>query len=395
MRLLFDLYATQPNRNYKYNGGSEYVRRVFIETLSRCDDSIEVFCTFNSNYVFEDYLTDLCLQNGVVLLDIAETGIERHIKSNNIDKVFLGLFQRYSKLELEDRVQVVLVCHDIRNLEVFPTRESLWNLSGVSRFKDKFQLLVKWLFLEPFLKLKVRSIKNTYKNMQKLAKRESTTIITVSEHTKYMILSQFPDIDKNRIRLLWAPELTYSVEMQQCHEIADEKYWLLVSADRWEKNALSIVDALTKINSARDKKIRLVLVGNLKDKNIYNRIKHQDWITLYDYVERGSLEWLYANCSVFLYPSFAEGFGYPPIEAMKYDKPIVASATSSIMEVCGHAPLYICPYSKLEIEARLRTLLDMDLGELALKSNCRYKEINERQHQDLESIIDIILSLQK
>jgi glycosyltransferase involved in cell wall biosynthesis len=392
MRLLFDLYATQAIGRYKYNGGSEYVRRLFIETIERCDDSVKVFCTYNSKYHLEEYLKEICLENEIVLLDIADIGIGEHVRQNDIDKLYLGVVQRYNKLQLDDSVEVVFVCHDVRNLEVFPTREALWNLSDISGFKNKVQLFAKWLFLGLFLKLKAQLIKNTYENMLLLARRDRTYVVTDSNHTKYMILSQFSGIDQEKIKLLWAPEITYTADKVRCEELIDKKYWLLVSADRWEKNALPIIENLIKINGSRTDKIRLVLVGNLKNTNLHKTIKKHEWITLYDYLERGKLEWLYANCSVFLYPSFVEGFGYPPIEAMKYDKPVVASATSSIMEVCGDAPLYMCPYNKLEIEARLRALLDTNLEHLSSKSRDRYQQIIQRQQNDLVSLVDIILS---
>jgi glycosyltransferase involved in cell wall biosynthesis len=225
-----------------------------------------------------------------------------------------------------------------------------------------------------------------------LARRKNTVIITDSSHTKYAILSQFPEIDKEKIRLLWAPELPSATAKLQCEELIDQKYWLLLSADRWEKNALPIIEVLIKINGPRKDKIPLVLVGSLEGTKLYSKFKNYDWITSYEYMEQGKLDWLFANCTTFLYPSFAEGFGYPPIEAMKYGKPIVASATSSIMEVCGDAPIYVCPYNKLEVEARLRMLLDMDRETLCSKSRRRYKLIVKRQQHDLISLVDTILS---
>jgi len=392
MRLLFDLYATQAIGRYKYNGGSEYVRRIFIDTVKRCDDSTRVFCTYNSSYHLEDYLKEICLENGIFLLDIAEIGISEHVRQNNIDKLYLGVIQRYDKLQLDDSVEVVMVCHDVRNLEIFPTREALWNLSDISGFKNKVQLFAKWCFLELFLKLKARLIENVYENMLHLARRDKTYIVTDSSHTKYMMLSQFSGIDKEKIKLFWAPEISYTADRTCCKELLDQKYWLLVSADRWEKNALPVIKALIRINDSRTDKMKLVLVGSLKNTNISSTIKKYEWITMYDYLERGKLEWLYANCAAFLYPSFVEGFGYPPIEAMKYNKPIIASATSSIMEVCGDAPLYMCPYNKFEIEARLRSLLDTNLEDLSSRSRLRYQQIVKRQRQDLISLVDIVLS---
>jgi glycosyltransferase involved in cell wall biosynthesis len=51
----------------------------------------------------------------------------------------------------------------------------------------------------------------------------------------------------------------------------------------------------------------------------------------------------YAGAKLFVYPSFNEGFGFPPIEAMSLDCPVLASRVSSIPEVCGDAPFYFDP----------------------------------------------------
>jgi glycosyltransferase involved in cell wall biosynthesis len=50
--------------------------------------------------------------------------------------------------------------------------------------------------------------------------------------------------------------------------------------------------------------------------------------------------WLYAHCEGFLFPSIAEGFGLPPIEAMHFGKPVFLSRLTSLPEVGGAAAHY-------------------------------------------------------
>jgi glycosyltransferase involved in cell wall biosynthesis len=50
--------------------------------------------------------------------------------------------------------------------------------------------------------------------------------------------------------------------------------------------------------------------------------------------------WLYANCKAFLFPSIAEGFGIPPVEAMNYEKPVFVSNRTSLPEICGEHAFY-------------------------------------------------------
>jgi glycosyltransferase involved in cell wall biosynthesis len=54
------------------------------------------------------------------------------------------------------------------------------------------------------------------------------------------------------------------------------------------------------------------------------------------------LAFLFRNCLCFVFPSYFEGFGVPPLEAMAVGAPVISSNTSSLPDVLGDAPLY-CP----------------------------------------------------
>jgi glycosyltransferase involved in cell wall biosynthesis len=50
--------------------------------------------------------------------------------------------------------------------------------------------------------------------------------------------------------------------------------------------------------------------------------------------------WYYKNCDAFLFPSYAEGFGLPVIEAMHYGKPVFISTKTCLPEIGGNAAYY-------------------------------------------------------
>jgi len=95
-----------------------------------------------------------------------------------------------------------------------------------------------------------------------------------------------------------------------------------------------------------------------------------DWARFAGYATDADLPTLYAAASVFAYPSFYEGFGIPPVEAMASGTPVVASTGGALPEVLGDAALLVDPYD----ESALAEALDAaahDRGELRRRGIAR------------------------
>jgi len=71
---------------------------------------------------------------------------------------------------------------------------------------------------------------------------------------------------------------------------------------------------------------------------------------------------IYNLAQLFVYPSFYEGFGLPPLEAMACGCPVIVSNAASLPEVCGDAAFYADPQDVNSISgAILQVLLDENL----------------------------------
>jgi len=67
---------------------------------------------------------------------------------------------------------------------------------------------------------------------------------------------------------------------------------------------------------------------------------------------------LYARAAVFVFPSLAEGFGIPAVEAMACGTCVVASHTGSLPEVCGEAAVYVNPRDPAGLAATIHMLME-------------------------------------
>ncbi len=71
----------------------------------------------------------------------------------------------------------------------------------------------------------------------------------------------------------------------------------------------------------------------------------------------GELPALYRHAQIFVYPSFAEGFGMPPLEALASGAPVITSDSTAIPEVVGDAGLLIDPTDAKALQASIERLL--------------------------------------
>ena len=109
--------------------------------------------------------------------------------------------------------------------------------------------------------------------------------------------------------------------------------------------------------------VQLVVVGKkawMFDDIMKESADNNKDIILTDYVSNEDLVRLYNLADGFVYPSFYEGFGIPPLEAMACGTPVAVANATSLPEVVGDAGMYFDPFSEEEITNSIVKLLDED-----------------------------------
>ncbi len=148
------------------------------------------------------------------------------------------------------------------------------------------------------------------------------------------------------------------------------RFILYLGAFEPRKNIVSVVRAFTALKKSRHpefEKLSLVLAGvsGWKEDEIRDEIESSSFrgnIILPGFVDDEDKPALYNLASLFAYPSFYEGFGFPPLEALACGVPVVASNSSSLPEVVGDAGILIDPHRPDELlRAFEEVLLDKKL----------------------------------
>jgi len=140
-------------------------------------------------------------------------------------------------------------------------------------------------------------------------------------------------------------------------------YTLYVGTIEPRKNLLGLLDAYQRLPPALRRCQPLVLAGSRgwHSDAIHARISQAvaaGWAHYLDYVAQDDLPFLYAGARLFAYPSFYEGFGLPPLEAMASGVPVVTSNASSLPEVVGSAALLVNPHDVLALSDALQQGLE-------------------------------------
>lgn len=173
--------------------------------------------------------------------------------------------------------------------------------------------------------------------------RKADKIITSSEYSKKEISKIF-QIPQTKIEVIFScvpntfKQKNNSDPPKEFLNITQsKKYLLYVGAIEKRKNLSGLIQILDKLKET-ESNLDLIIVGKpgYGYDDIAKEIKKRDqFIKCLNFVDDDLLYHLYKNAFAFLFPSYFEGFGIPPLEAMQLGIPVLSSNTSSLLEVVG------------------------------------------------------------
>jgi glycosyltransferase involved in cell wall biosynthesis len=199
--------------------------------------------------------------------------------------------------------------------------------------------------------------------------RRADAVSVPSEWVAADVRRRFPEVPPERVRVdppgireAFRPRSTEEVRATLRRLGIEPPYVLFVGTLQPRKNLLALVEAYAGLAERLPAPPRLVLAGALgwgSDalREALAQPPLRERIVLPGYVPEGDLPALYSGATLFVFPSVAEGFGFPPLEAMACGTPVVASDASSLRENLSGAATLVPPDDPRALAAALEHLI--------------------------------------
>jgi len=172
--------------------------------------------------------------------------------------------------------------------------------------------------------------------------RRATMVITDSDAVRREVCEHLRIEPEKVIAIPLAPRAEFApispdvtVEVRKRLGI-EEEFVLFAGTMEPRKNLLTLIRAFEEVLRSSELRPQLVVAGKVgwKQNEVIQNLESSEFsdrIRLAGYVSDADLCALYSSCRAFVYPSFYEGFGLPPLEAMACGAPVIATAVPSVI----------------------------------------------------------------
>ena len=215
--------------------------------------------------------------------------------------------------------------------------------------------------------------------------RTSTHLLAVSEYSKREIEARYK-VSSEKVSVVYnAPPAAGTTPKESVLErigVAPQEYALTVGRLEPRKNHLRLLEAWRGASTGR----KLVVVGQADFgaerilEAIREAVRRGEAVFVND-ADDNDVACLYANARFFLYPSVAEGFGMPPLEAMAAGLPVISSDAPALREVLANSAVFVSPFDVKGWIAAIRAL-DLDArmrSDLSARGRARAREFSWRR----------------
>lgn len=231
-----------------------------------------------------------------------------------------------------------------------------------------------------------------YRMLLTALSRRAAVVCTVSNFSKQSLerhgLAPPGKVEVLRLGTDHIDRLDPDAEVLARHRIEASKYVLAIGSLARHKNLITLVEAFI---AAAMPDVTLVIAGGA-DARVFRNIglPSAPNVRYIGRVSDAELKALYEGALAFACPSYSEGFGLTPLEAMSVGCPVLATTGGAVPEVCADAVLYADPHDPSAWSAALRRLVDDSDLRADLSARGRARAAQFRWHDTAEQLLRIL-----
>jgi glycosyltransferase involved in cell wall biosynthesis len=228
-----------------------------------------------------------------------------------------------------------------------------------------------------------------YPTLLRRALRRGAWIHTTSDFIRDEVVATFDVPDERVVRVYPGIPPIRGGDATRGHElVGTDRYVLALGTIEPRKNLPTLVRAFDEL-AAHEPELVLVVAGTrgwgAADYDAaVTAARHRDRVRTTGYVSADDRADLLAGAAALAYPSYYEGFGFPPLEAMAAGVPVVATIAGAVPEVVGDAALLVDPDHADAIADALLTVLTDDAArrDLVERGHARHRAFSWTQTVD-------------
>ncbi|MCK5116050.1 MAG: glycosyltransferase family 4 protein [Candidatus Aegiribacteria sp.] len=212
-------------------------------------------------------------------------------------------------------------------------------------------------------------LEKQYVNRTPVLLKRAYAIITPSRYVADTLHSRYPSCTLDIVPVHDAASVSFKPvapdeDFLRKYDLSKYSYFLFVGRVDPRKNLSKLLEAYSLIaeDTRRENHLVLILSGASIDKEIFhaeNEIFLKDpSVHTIEGISEDDLIQLYSSAAAFVFPSLAEGFGLPVVEAMQCGCPVITSNASCLPEIAGDAALLVDPHNAKEIASAMSEVID-------------------------------------